>query len=314
MLKSLAKRLPHPWLMRLHHHYDLKRKSAVARLASERTGLPLLDTLELPPLKTSDTVFVLGSGWSINGISDRQWEVIGRHDTIALNFWPVHRFVPRIYLFESIDRAEGYEFMFDTFQGLLRRCAGDYRNVIKVLSEVQPPGPRQLVFEIPESFRPNLYIGYSNYMVVRNERELIAGIRYLRRQGIFEPGNHVPWNFKNGGSVTAAISLAARMNYRRIVLCGIDLGKAEYFYHDTERYPEACNWEFVPRTQVHGAARRFKWGLPAQEVIYLFKREVLDPAGIELFVENRSSTLFPRVPQAPPSLFEGLASNSPGGP
>jgi hypothetical protein len=49
-------------------------------------------------------------------------------------------------------------------------------------------------------------------------------------------------------------------------------------------------------------------------VIYLFKREVLDPAGIELFVENCSSTLFPRVPQAPPSLFEGLASNSPGGP
>ena len=59
-------------------------------------------------------------------------------------------------------------------------------------------------------------------------------------------------------------------------------------------------------------ARRYEWGLPAQEAIYLFKQEVLDPAGIELFVENRSSTLFPRIPEALPKLFEQLAAFDPG--
>ncbi|HEX3438432.1 MAG TPA: hypothetical protein VHT24_16805 [Pseudacidobacterium sp.] len=34
---------------------------------------------------------------------------------------------------------------------------------------------------------------------------------------------------------------------------------------------------------------------------------ILDPAGIELFVENRASTLYPMVPVASQALFEELA-------
>src|ERR1039458_7387443 len=135
MLRALAKRLPHPLLMRLHHRYQLRVQSALARRVADRTGLPLLEKLDLSQIKTSDTVFVLGSGASINEILDRRWEVIGRHDTIALNFWPVHPFVPRIYLFENVDRAEGYETMFDVLQQLLCRRAVDYRNVVKIRSE-----------------------------------------------------------------------------------------------------------------------------------------------------------------------------------
>ena len=309
MLKTLAKNLPHPLLMRLHHRYDLHRQSALARAVSERTGLPLLETLDLSQVKTSDTAFVLGSGWSINEISDRRWDVIGRHDTIALNFWPVHPFVPRIYLFENVDREEGYELMFDALQHLLNQRATEYRNVVKIISEQRPAGSRQLVFEIPEGFRSNLYIGCSTAVVARSEQEFIAGMRYLRRRGIFDPGNHVAWHFKYGSSVIAAMSLAARMNYRRIVLCGIDLGNADYFYQDAGRYPEASAWEFIPRSEPQVTTLRLKWRLSAQDVIYLFKQEVLDPAGIELFVENSSSKLFPRIAQAPPSLFEDLRVN-----
>jgi hypothetical protein len=303
MLKALAKNLPHPLLMRIHHYYDLHRQSTLARAISDQIGLPLVETLDFSQTKTSGTVFVLGSGSSINEISDRRWEVIGRHDTIALNFWPVHPFVPRIHLFENIDRTEGNETMFDCFQNLLQSRAPDYHNVTKVISELRPLNSRQLVFEIPESFRPNLYIGYSTGVVARSEQEFIAGMRYLRRRGIFEPGNHVAWHFKYGSSVIAAMSLAARMNYRRIVLCGIDLGNADYFYHDANRYPEASAWEFMPRFEPQVTTLRLKWRLSAQDAIYHFKQEVLDPAGIELFVENRSSTLFPQIPEVPPQLF-----------
>src|ERR1035441_1165666 len=102
MLKTLAKKLPHPLLLRIHHYYDLHRKSILARAVSVRTDLPLLETLDLSRIKTSDTVFVLGSGWSINEIGDERWKVIGRHDSIAMNFWPAHALVPRIYMFFEI--------------------------------------------------------------------------------------------------------------------------------------------------------------------------------------------------------------------
>ncbi len=211
MIKSLAKKLPHPLLLRLYYHYDLRRQSALARTASARTGLPLLETLDLSRVKSSDTVFVLGSGWSINEISDQHWEVVGRHDSIALNFWPVHHFVPRLYLFENVIRSEGSEALFDALHSVLTRRADDYRGVVKVVSEFLPPGERQLVYEIPESFVPNLYVGYSTSVVARDSTELVAGLRYMRDKDVFAPGNRLRSHFKNAGSVLAALSMAVRM-------------------------------------------------------------------------------------------------------
>jgi len=91
------------------------------------------------------------------------------------------------------------------------------------------------------------------------------------------------------------------------VLCGIDLGKQDYFYQHRERYPECADWEFSSREKLHLTTRRLPWMIPSQSVICLLKRLVLDPAGIELFVESRGSTLYPDVPLAPQSLFERLA-------
>jgi hypothetical protein len=141
-------------------------------------------------------------------------------------------------------------------------------------------------------------------VVARNESELANGLKYMQQLGAFTPSDRVSWLFKYGGSVIAMLSLATKMNYRRIVLCGIDLGKQDYFYHYRERYPDYADWEFTPRKDPHLTTRRLPWMVPAQEVVYLFKKIVLDPAGIELFVENPSSTLYPGVPQVPRSFFD----------
>lgn len=97
MIRSLAKRLPHPLLSRLYHHVNLREESARVSKAAAIAGLPLLETLNLQSLRTSDTLFVLGSAWSINDISDARWKIIGKHDSIGLNFWPAHPFVPSIF-------------------------------------------------------------------------------------------------------------------------------------------------------------------------------------------------------------------------
>src|SRR5271157_4008789 len=102
MIKSLVKQLPHPLLLRLYHAYYLRQQRDLAVDLARATGLPLLEELKLPPLRTSDTVFVLGSGWSINEVPAERWDVMGRHDTIGFNFWPVHPFVPRIFVFENL--------------------------------------------------------------------------------------------------------------------------------------------------------------------------------------------------------------------
>lgn len=309
MFKSVAKRLPHPLLLRLYHAHYLHSQARLTREVARAAQLPLLETLDLNPLKTSDTVFILGSGWSINEISEDRWRIIARHDSIGFNFWLVHAFVPRIYVFESgpYGNKDGRRPMFQLLKQTLERRAKYYANTVKIVTEAQPLNREQLITELSNKVRENLYVGYTAPIVARSERELAAGIAYLRKQGEFERSDRVRWLFKYGGSVIAMLSLAVRMGYKRIVLCGIDLGKQVYFYQHRERYPESADWEFVPRHNPHLTTRRLPWLVPAQQVVYEFKRAILDPVGTALFVENRSSTLFPVVPEAPRALFDESA-------
>jgi hypothetical protein len=306
MIRSLAKRLPHPLLSRLYHHTRLREESARAAKAATLAGLPLLETLDLPALRQSDTLFILGSACSINEIPDERWTIIGRHDSVGINFWPAHPFVPKFFQFENVVRDD-QPVMYDAMHTLLDRRSEAYANTVKIITEVGPLGQRQTIFELPDGIKKNCYVGFSMPVVARNECELRAGVEYMISAGAFTPRAKVEWLFKYGGSVIAMMTLAVLMGHKRIVLCGVDLNKQEYFYQNRERYPECADWEFVPRQEPHLTSRRLPWLVPAQSAVYLFKELVLDPAGIELFVESRASTLYPKVSLASPSLFEELA-------
>jgi hypothetical protein len=306
MIRSLAKRLPHPLLSRLYHYARLREESARTTKAAGLAGLPLLETLDLPSLRKSDTLFILGSAWSINEISDERWQIIGRHDSVGINFWPAHPFVPRFYQFENISHDE-HPAMYDAMLELLDRRSEAYANTLKIIMEVSSNGQRQTIFELPEGIKKNLYVGFSMPVAARSERELRAGIQYMISAGTFTPRANVAWLFKYGGSVIAMMTLGVLMGHKRIVLCGVDLNKQDYFYQDHERYPECADWEFVSRQDAHITTRRLPWLVPAQSAVCIFKEVVLDPRGIELFVESRASTLHPRVPLASPALFEELA-------
>jgi hypothetical protein len=310
MIRSLAKRLPYPLLSRLYHHAHLREEANRAKAAASRAGLPLLESLDLRSLRESNTLFVLGCAWSINEIPDERWRIIGKHDSVGINFWPAHPFVPRFFHFEDI-ASDCQSAAFDAFRLLMERRSDAYANTVKIVTEIRPIGSRQMIFELPDKSRKKLYVGYSMPVVARDENELVAGIQYMRSLGAFTPRAKVSWLFKYGGSVIAMLTLAALMSYKRIVLCGIDLNNQDYFYHHRERYPEYADWEFVSRKEAHLTTRRLPWLVPAQSAVRIFKELVLDPAGIELFVENSVSTLYPQVPLVPQSLFEERASHEP---
>lgn len=310
VIRTIAKHLPHPLLCRLYHHVRLHEESARARKVAALTNLPLLESLDLRSLKGSETLFVLGSAWSINDIPDEKWNIIARHDSLGLNFWPAHPFVPKFFHFENLSYDER-PVMFDAFRLLMERRAASYANTVKIITDLAPAGLRQIVFELPEGMKNNAYLGFALPIVARNEEELRAGIMYMNSLGAFSPNANVAWLFKSSGSVTAAMTLAVLIGYKRIVLCGVDLNNQDYFYHLRDRYPEYADWEFASRAEPHLSTRRLPWLVPAQSAVYLFKEMILDPAGIELFVESRASTLYPRVPLASQALFEELACQSP---
>jgi hypothetical protein len=135
------------------------------------------------------------------------------------------------------------------------------------------------------------------------EAEFAYGVGYLRSKGVFNAADRINIVFKQASTLSSLIALAIRMRYRAIVLCGVDLNHSEYLYQDTVLYPETASLEFSPRYQPHATNLPMSWRITIGSVILEMKRQLLDPAGIQIYVENRSSALWPKILEAPASLF-----------
>jgi len=300
-LKDPIKQLPYPLFLRLFYFQYFFRERRLANAARRRARLPLLTAEALYQAKRSEVLFILGSGPSINQIPEARWQVMAKHDTAALNFWPLHPFVPRMYFFESIgadvDRPRN-EFLLSVLQAR----AADYQQTIKVATEVHGRG-RQTIDAVPEAFRKNLYVAHSVPAPARNLRELAYAFEHLRARDFFHPHKNYAQLVKYASSLSALLLLAARMGYRQMVLCGIDLKTQEYFFQEPTRFPQYAHLEFIPRWQPHDTNTPLEWRLPAAEVVEQIDRQFLQPEGINLYLENSNSALWPNIPLAPDWLW-----------
>jgi hypothetical protein len=266
-----------------------------------KLGIRLFSELQVSTIKRSDTLFILASGASINQISLARWQIIRRHDSIGFNFWPVHPFVPTLYFVEAIEEEHPYG-MFEPLCRIARKRARDYAGVTKVVTELRnafPSGRFASLYEIPGAW----HVLRTFPVAASTDDEFANGLRYLRRKGLFEPGSRIGSVFKQASTLTSLIALAIRMQYRRIVLCGVDLNDSRYFYLDARLYPETAALEFSPRNRQQCTNSPMPWRITVEAVILEMKRQLLDPAGIRIFVESRSSALWPKIDEVPADVF-----------
>jgi hypothetical protein len=300
-----------PYLFRLsvlYARYLLVTRRRALRLISD-CGLPVVDRRRLAQVKSSETVFILGSGSSINAISPSRWMTIRRHNSIGFNFWLFHELVPTIYLFELV--ADDDE---ETMQQLVNAAdtaAARYRGVLKIVSEFHNHTPT-LLNRLGQVFRRDLCAYVPVPAFIDDGAQLRTSVSLLRRTGLFGPET-APHNvFKHAGSLSAAVSLAVKMQYKRIILCGIDLASPEYFYQDKTLYPDGDAFHSSIRTAKHESVvpGLYRCSYPADKVLVEVKKQVLDPAGIELFVESDRSALYPEIPLVPDEFWSLLGDNA----
>jgi hypothetical protein len=300
ILKGFAHRLPHPILLATFLLKYALSDLHLERKARVKNKLILLEEANILAIKKSATVFILGSGPSINAIPEQKWSAITKHDSMACNYWAFHNFVPTFYFYEAIGYREGK--YFEVFRRITERRAEEYAHCIKIVTGVRELAPEFDLFR-PNSWARDLYTVYTIPVAARNELEFVLGLRLARSLGLFSPSGRIGFIFKQASSITGLISLAVRMGYKQIVLCGVDLHSGECFYQDSELYPDGAEVEFQPRNGPHKLIAAQPWMIPTDTAVILMNREILGPAGVKIYVENRSSRLWPAIPQAPDSLF-----------
>ena len=292
--------MPHPVLrlaldlVEAHHNFNMRQ---IRRELGLRPAV-----LDPAGIRSSDTVFLLGSGSSINDISEGRWDSIAAADSIGLNFWIRHPFVPTMYFFEAASPP-----VFERLNSLIWKRQHAYEHVVKIVTSVStiPPDFEKQFASLPDSWRREIIPLEGKDMFARDEWELRREIRRLEARGLFAQNGTVSRLFKYMGTVTSMISLAARMGYRNIVLCGVDLSDSGYFHQDEKLYPDMKGFASSARTTRHAMMADDRPQCGADKVIIALRDLILAPRGIALFVENPSSALYPAIERAPDCLFAG---------
>lgn len=270
------------------------------RVERKKCKILPLSSVDLSALRHSETLFILGSGQSIGSLSINQFEIIRKHDSIGINFWLAHEFVPKFLLLYPggySDRS-----VFELYWALMRERASDYRNTVKILTDLSRVN-RPFVEGVPLSFSQGLYAAERVFPFARSSAELLLGLRKILAQGYFDLENgHLKHNrlFKYGTSLSAALGFAACMGYRRIVICGVDLYDRAYFYEDSKRYPMMRGFNGAERSAIshrHPTAEQpSRTMMSVIDTINALYEVIFEPNGVTVLVENSRSLLAKSLP------------------
>ena len=239
--------------------------------------------------RSSDTLFVLGSGPSIARVSDEQWKQVARHDSFGINFSFLLDFVPTFHIMEDGKQAWLRRLVVEVLSSRRRRL----RDTVWFVSHKQPRRgihPRTAPEMFPE--HPTVCV-YPYPPVIRLEEVRPFRAEDFQRTAVFR------------GTMSVVLHLALQLGYRRLVLLGVDLHTVDHFF---DELPEMRGY-----VEEHRRGQRARLGVqnvsafpsmiavgnkyrPFHEYLYAFHELHLRPRGITLAMGDASSVVCPRIP------------------
>ena len=185
-----------------------------------RSAYPVLDEQGLLATKRSDTLFVFGSGASLNDVSEAEWRRIAEHDTIGFNYFLRQSFVRASYhLVGEIATGNDHE---------PSRWIPAIQEYARLIAE--NPRYRDCVLLVQAGWRAY----QSNRLVASGCLPLATRLYRYRRiaRGVYRPPTR---SLREGlvhgaGTVVGCVSFGVAMGYRRIVIAGVDLYDSRYFW------------------------------------------------------------------------------------
>ena len=225
--------------------------------------------------KKSDTIFIFGSGQSLNSISKSEWKKISKHNTVGLNYF-VHQKWIAIDFHIVRELSIGYEKkIFNHVKAL---------NVIKNFCDLVNNNKffSKTVFLIQKDFFAFVGKNIIKFDFLK-KRKLFFYKANREHSSKFElPDSFSAGLTRQAGAIGAGISFAKIINWKKIVLVGVDLYDSKYFWlpstQNRSRFTTSPN-------QTHPTVKR--------GIISIMKlwRARLQKENIELLVYNKDSLL-----------------------
>ena len=281
-------------------------KQKKLRQQVSRWGGDPLSTLDLLERKTSDTVFILGSGPSINDLTEDAWRVIRQNDSFAFNRFVAHSHTPTYYNSERVS----VEWLETVVQE-----RPDYRDHVLLMSNAK----HFVDWHDASNFRRFENHRFTCPYIVGGALEILDKIFAVVYSNGLALRNGFYFHYR--GSLSLVLSLCFLAGYRKIVMLGVDLTKYNYFFENTNQYTDdlsqrlrselycerIANPALYGRDQPHGtfSKTRHPTDRPIDEVVKLFNESVVLKNNRRLYVGSPNSELATFLPiyQFPPASF-----------
>lgn len=233
----------------------------------------ILDEDDLRATRKSDTVFIFGSGASLNDIAPDEWRAIESHDTMGFNWFVRQAFVRCDYhLMREIGPSDLYE-------------AG-WRPYLTEFFQIARSNP---------TFADTIFLLQTGFRATNGNRAIGLGLAprdhriFLWRSnvGATRPSLSLREGLTHGpGTLLECVNFAFLLGWKRIVLAGVDLYDRRYFWlGDEPRSDDPVKDVNAPHnTSAAIVSAVGRW------------REIFEQQGVGLFVYNPRSLLRQALP------------------
>ena len=168
--------------------------------------------------RSSDTIFILGCGASINDLTESDWAIIRQHDSIGVNYFYAHDFHPT---FHMIELGQSPLSLACLNKNLLTNKARSNESVFMQIRHVMRRKSGKLCDE-----NSNLYL-YSPSVPKSTSTSLIKKIvaRWYSKPDVL---------MHHASNLDCTVHFAYQAGYKKIMLLGVDLNNNKYFWDVTE--------------------------------------------------------------------------------
>lgn len=281
---------------------DARAAAAFARGA----GMQLANIFTSPILDSSkgQTLFILGSGWSVNSLTDEMIRHIGSHVSVGINFWFFHDFVPSLFSFDAgkvqdSERAHLRQSLFQLGKLFARPAILEERPKILYLRPYQ--GDPSLLVPVPQSFSSNTWVHSRANLISRTTDSLEVDVKriltLLSAQKL--PSSVLP---DNGSSVARLIFLALAQGFHDIVLVGVDLDSRPHFWfaqNYVEKYSKYVALFPPPDSLPHGTSQAIDRPAGTLDFISTVNHAINEFGLGQIWAGSPSSQLSSRIPTYP---------------
>jgi hypothetical protein len=263
------------------------------------SNLNLLDCSEYMTCDKNKILFILGSGSSINSLTEKNWSEIGENMSIAINNFLSHSFTANIYSLETGNVFDQYAFNEIYLELLSMKCNP---NKIKVLLNYNHLPVNELDRDIFLKDLSKIGVDYQ----IHKPLKLPTSNKFILKNILALPNVLIPFNdyrctIHHGSSLSTVMMLGARLGYKKIVLVGFDLNDSNYFFYTqkslvskrlTNLYQSILGKDLdKPHIQSQKSHTNSFSAVTTPEFLEVFKKIFGKKYGVKLYISNPKSLL-----------------------